>query len=172
VSRLAATGALAEDSWFATRAKERERFRLFRHSLPELVIDTVVRRGFLKMGTDYAVPLDKNREMLAFYRACLEQTLPGRYVIYGHIGQAHVHVNMLPGNASEAEAAGKLLEAFAHHAVELGGTVSAEHGIGKRKAKLLALQYSPEQIDAMKAVKRRLDPDWLLGRGTIFPFTQ
>jgi FAD/FMN-containing dehydrogenase len=56
----------------------------------------------------------------------------------------------------------------ARKAVELGGTVSAEHGLGKRKAHLLALQYSTEDIQAMKAVKRRLDPGWLLNRGNIF----
>ena len=168
-TRLASAGALVEASWFATNAKDRERFRAFRHSLPELVIDTVVRRGFLKMGTDFAVPIDRNRDMLAYYRKRLEETLPGRYVIYGHIGDAHVHVNMLPGSTAEAEAAAGLLDDFAHHASELGGTVSAEHGLGKRKAKLLNLQYTPEQIQAMKAVKLRLDPQWLLGRGTLFP---
>ncbi len=57
---------------------------------------------------------------------------------------------------------------FARKAVELGGTVSAEHGLGKRRTHLLALQYTPEQVEAMKAVKRRLDPHWLLGRGTLF----
>jgi FAD/FMN-containing dehydrogenase len=128
----------------------------------------VVRRGFLKMGTDFAVPPDRNREMLAFYRARLEQALPEKYVIYGHIGDAHVHVNMLPGSKEEAATAAALLEEFARHAVSLGGTVSAEHGLGKRKAKLLALQYAPEHIEAMKAVKRRLDPKGLLGQGTLF----
>ncbi len=167
--RLTAAGALLDASWFATAPRERERFREFRHSLPELVIETVVRRGFLKMGTDYAVPLDRNREMFAFYRQRLEEALPGRYVIYGHIGEAHVHVNMLPGTATEAAAASALLDEFAHQAALLGGTVSAEHGLGKRKAKLLSLQYAPEHIQAMKDVKRRLDPTWLLGRGTIFP---
>jgi FAD/FMN-containing dehydrogenase len=57
---------------------------------------------------------------------------------------------------------------FARHAVKLGGTVSAEHGLGKRKAHLLELQYTPEQIAAMKAVKTRLDPQWLLNRGNLF----
>jgi FAD/FMN-containing dehydrogenase len=166
--RLAAAGALIEASWFATDARDRERFRRFRHSLPELVIDVVVRRGFLKMGTDFAVPLERSREMLAYYREHLEQRLPGRYVIYGHIGDAHVHVNMLPGSEAEAETASELLDQFARHAVRLGGTISAEHGLGKRKAKLLPLQYAPEHIEAMKAVKRRLDPGWLLGRGTLF----
>jgi FAD/FMN-containing dehydrogenase len=53
--------------------------------------------------------------------------------------------------------------------VQLGGTVSAEHGLGKRKAHLLALQYAPEYIQAMMDVKRRFDPQWLLGRETLFP---
>ena len=167
-SRLISAGALVEASWFATGPRDRERFRAFRHALPELVIETVVRRGFLKMGTDYAVPVDRNREMLAFYRERLEEALPGRYVIYGHIGDGHVHVNMLPGNPAEAETSGKLLEEFARRAVFFGGTISAEHGIGKRKAKLMPLQYTPGQIQAMKDVKSRLDPYWLLGRGTIF----
>jgi len=167
-SRLISAGALLKSSWFATGARDLERFRAFRHSLPELVIETVVRRGFLKMGTDYAVPTERNRDMLAFYRQCLEQTLPGRYVIYGHIGDGHVHVNMLPSNPTEAETSSELLNEFARRAVLLGGTISAEHGIGKRKAKLLPLQYTPQCIQIMRDIKTRLDPDWLLGRGTIF----
>jgi FAD/FMN-containing dehydrogenase len=54
-------------------------------------------------------------------------------------------------------------------AVELGGTVSAEHGLGKRKAYLLPLQYAPDHIEAMMAVKKRFDPHWLLGRENLFP---
>ena len=59
---------------------------------------------------------------------------------------------------------------FAQRAVALGGTVSAEHGLGKRKAHLLEIQYSPAELERMKAVKRRLDPQWLLGRGTLWPY--
>jgi FAD/FMN-containing dehydrogenase len=57
---------------------------------------------------------------------------------------------------------------FARAAVALRGTVSAEHGLGKRKSQLLPLQFGSDQIEAMKEVKRRLDPKWLLGRGNIF----
>src|SRR5262249_6936367 len=78
VDRLETAGALSEASWFATTARDRERFRRFRHGLPELVNDTVRRSGALKMNTDYAVPLDRNREMLDFYRTRLEQEFPGR----------------------------------------------------------------------------------------------
>jgi FAD/FMN-containing dehydrogenase len=46
--------------------------------------------------------------------------------------------------------------------------VAAEHGLGKRKAKFLPLQYSAEHIEAMRAVKSRFDPEWRFGRGTLF----
>jgi FAD/FMN-containing dehydrogenase len=166
--RLAAAKALSEASWFAASDFDRERFRRFRHALPEAVNDLVRRRGVLKMNTDFAVPFERNREMIAIYRETLEREFPGQYVIFGHIGDAHVHVNILPSSGEESERAQAVMTQFAREAAALGGTVSAEHGLGKRKAHLLSIQYSPEDIEAMRAVKRRFDPDWLLGRGTLF----
>jgi len=167
LDRVEQAGAFGEESWFALSDSDRERFRRFRHALPELVNDTVRRRGVLKMNTDYAVPVARNREMLAYFRRRLEQEFPGRYVIFGHIGDAHVHVNLF-SDAAHPRHASHLLFEFASQAVALGGTVSAEHGLGKRKAHLLKLQYSPEQLKAMRAVKHRLDPQNILGRGTLW----
>jgi FAD/FMN-containing dehydrogenase len=167
-ARLLEARALLEASWFGVEAKDRERFRKFRHSMPELVVETMRRRGFMNMGTDYAVPLDRDQEMLVFYRKRLEAELPGAYVIFGHLGDAHLHVNMLPSSEAQAAIATGLLREFATEAVRLGGTVSAEHGLGKRKASLLGLQFSEAEIEAMRAVKRRFDPLGLLGRGTLF----
>jgi FAD/FMN-containing dehydrogenase len=166
LERVESAGALVEASWFATTPADRERFRKFRHTLPELVNDTVRQSGAMKMNTDFAVPLHANREMLASYRRVLEAEFPGRYVIFGHIGDAHVHVNLFSDPADPARATA-VLKDLAKRAVELGGTVSAEHGVGKRKAHLLELQYTPEQLDLMRAVKRRLDPAGILGRGTM-----
>jgi FAD/FMN-containing dehydrogenase len=166
LERVESAGALVEASWFATTPADRERFRKFRHTLPELVNDTVRQSGAMKMNTDFAVPLVANREMLASYRKVLEAEFPGRYVIFGHIGDAHVHVNLFSDPTDPARATA-VLKDLAKRAVELGGTVSAEHGVGKRKAHLLALQYTPEQLEAMRAVKRRLDPAGILGRGTM-----
>jgi FAD/FMN-containing dehydrogenase len=168
LERIERAKALVNDSWFGISNNDRERFRLFRHSLPELVNETLRRAGCLKMGSDCAVPMEHNREMLNIYRARLDKTFPGRYVIFGHIGDAHLHVNILPRKEESAQAAEILLE-FARKAVELGGSVSAEHGLGKRKTHLLAIQFSTDEIEAMRAVKRRLDPAWILGRGTLFP---
>ncbi|HEY1639024.1 MAG TPA: FAD-binding oxidoreductase [Rhizomicrobium sp.] len=157
-----------EQSWFATSAVDRERFRRFRHALPESVNDLVRRRHLTKMGSDFAVPIDRNRDILRIYRETLEREFPGQYVIFGHIGDAHLHVNILPASEEEWNRAGTLMTGFAKQAVALGGTVSAEHGLGKRKRHLLEIQYSAEEIEQMKRVKRILDPEWVLGRGTLF----
>jgi FAD/FMN-containing dehydrogenase len=157
-----------EASWFALSARDRERFREFRHALPEAVNDLVRQRGLRKMGSDFAVPVERNREMLSYYREALGRDFPGQYVIFGHIGDAHLHVNVLPANEGEWNRAKTLMTGFARHAVELGGTVSAEHGLGKSKKHLLGLQFSADQIEQMKQVKRMLDPKWILGRETLF----
>jgi FAD/FMN-containing dehydrogenase len=134
-----------------------------------MVNDRVRRNGALKMGTDFAVPIASNAAMMRHYHDVLEKQFPGRYLVFGHIGDAHVHVNLLPETPEESARAQRALLDLARHAVALGGTVSAEHGLGKRKAHLLEVQYAPEHIQAMQEVKRRLDPQGLLGRGTLFP---
>jgi FAD/FMN-containing dehydrogenase len=121
------------------------------------------------MGTDFAVPVKNSREMMAHYRDVLEREFPGAYVIFGHIGDAHVHVNLLPQDQAAVERGRAVIREFAETVVSMGGVVAAEHGLGKRKRDFLALQWSPEQIEAMRSLKRRFDPDWLLGRGTLFP---
>ncbi len=172
ISRLEESGADVEGSWFAAGEKDRERFRVFRHALPERVNEIVRSNGFLKLGSDYAVPVSENRRMLAVYRERLDAEFPGRYVIFGHIGDAHLHVNILPRSEAEFERGKRLIIEFAREAVRLGGTVSAEHGLGKRKTGLLRIQYSEDEIEVMRAVKRRLDPHWLLGRGNVFEETE
>jgi FAD/FMN-containing dehydrogenase len=159
--------AIESDSWFATSASDRERFRRFRHHLGERVNDRIRRLGYTKVGTDYAVPIAKGREMLAIYRKTLARDLGLPYVCYGHIGDAHVHLNTFPSNKVDYERAKKVMNDLAYPVVELGGTVGAEHGLGKRKAHLLSVQYKPDVIESMRAVKRRLDPQGLLGAGTL-----
>jgi FAD/FMN-containing dehydrogenase len=164
------SGALESDSWFAMSATDRERFRVFRHGLAEKVNARIRRTGYTKIGTDYAVPLDKNRDMMAAYRTTLDKEMPGKYVIYGHIGDAHVHVNAFPESQEDHDRGKAVMTELARVAVSLGGTVGAEHGLGKRKTHLLEIQYPKDQIEAMKNVKRRFDPEWLLGRGTLFKY--
>jgi FAD/FMN-containing dehydrogenase len=168
LERIGNAGAM-EDSWFGESAADRERFRQFRHALPEAVNARVRSRGFQKMSSDFAVPAEHNAEMMAFYRRELERSFAGRYTVYGHIGDAHVHVNILPESGDDAARGRAWMLEAAREAVRLGGTVSAEHGLGKRKRALLELMYSPAEIARMRAVKTRLDPQWRLSPGTLFP---
>ncbi len=166
--RLDERKALADISWFGSTDADRERFRRFRHALPETVLATVEKHGLMKLGSDFAVPIERHRDMMRYYRKRLSEDFPGRYVIFGHVGDAHHHVNLLPATKAEFDAGVRLFDEFARVAVEMGGTVAAEHGLGKRKRDYLKYQYTPEQIGEMHKVKKRLDPDWLLGRNTLF----
>lgn len=166
--RLREQQAFEEQSWFGFRSADRDRFREFRHTLPVTVIDRVRRNGYPKFGTDYAVPLIHQRQLHAFYKSRCEALLPGQYTIFGHAGDANNHVNLLPATQEQAEQGESLMYEFGQFVVALGGTVAAEHGIGKTKTDLLRLMYTAQEIQAMKDVKLRLDQHWLLGRGTIF----
>jgi FAD/FMN-containing dehydrogenase len=163
-------GTLESDSWFATSSADRERFRQFRHSLPERVNARIRKSGFMKLSTDYAVPIAKSHEILAIYKAELHQAVGDNFVIFGHIGDAHLHINTFSNSPEQFASAKAVTTDLARDAVSLGGTVGAEHGLGKRKAHLLEIQYLPAEIQAMRDVKRRFDPHWILGQGNLFSY--
>ena len=167
-AELDMTGALEDESWFGSSAADRERFRQFRHRLPERIHERLRRGGFVVLATDYAVPLERNRDILAIYRSVLSQNFGDKFVMFGHIGDAHVHTEVLPETQQEWERATEIAVDLAKEVVAMGGTVGAEHGLGKRKAHLLSIQYGPAEIEAMRSVKRRFDPQELLGQGNLF----
>jgi FAD/FMN-containing dehydrogenase len=167
-AELDMSGALESDSWFGSSAADRERFRQFRHRLPERIHERLRGGGFVVLATDYAVPLERNRDILAIYRSVLTQNFGDKFVMFGHIGDAHVHTEVLPETQQEWKRATDIAVELAKEVVAMGGTVGAEHGLGKRKAHLLSIQYNPAEIEAMRSVKRRFDPQQLLGQGNLF----
>nr|MDQ2713170.1 FAD-binding oxidoreductase [Acidobacteriota bacterium] len=166
--RLTAQQAFEETSWFGFSHSDQARFRDFRHTLPTMVTDIVRRNGFPKFSTDFAVPLDRYRELHAYYKKRCGEMLPGAFTIFGHVGDANNHVNLLPQTPEQALQGEELMREFAGVVIAIGGTVAAEHGIGKTKTDLLKLMYSTQEIESMRATKRHLDPEWLLGQGTLF----
>jgi hypothetical protein len=76
---------------------------------------------------------------------------------------------MLPRDDSEAANARALYSKFIDRAVAVGGTISAEHGIGKLKRDYLAALYSKRQLEEMASLKRKFDPAGILGQGNMFP---
>jgi D-lactate dehydrogenase (cytochrome) len=89
-------------------------------------------------------------------------------VIFGHIGNNHVHVNILPRTMEEYEIGLKLYHKWASKVIGLGGTISAEHGIGKLKTSLLKQMYGDVGIRQMLMVKQTFDPESRLNRGNLF----
>jgi D-lactate dehydrogenase (cytochrome) len=159
--------ALAEDSWFATVERDQTRLREFRHALPVLVNEWLARHGQRKVSTDMAVPDAEFPAMLRFYRETLRESAL-RFVVFGHAGDNHVHVNILPRDDAEAARARETYMKFIRRAVSVGGTISAEHGVGKLKREYLRELYGDAHLREMAALKRAFDPACVLGRGNIF----
>ncbi len=159
--------ASTDSSWFATNESDQTRLREFRHALPVLMNEWFARHHQRKVSTDMSVPDDAFAGMLRFYQDNLSSS-GLRYTVFGHIGDNHVHVNILPRNDSEAALAREIYLRFVKRAVEVGGTISAEHGIGKLKREYLKMLYSDQDLREMAALKRAFDPNSILGRGNIF----
>jgi len=161
-----------ETSWSGYDTREFARFKHFRHVLPETVNSIISERKrkypeLHKLGTDMCVPEENFGEMMKHYHSVLRKAAL-EYVIFGHIGDNHVHVNILPKNTEELELGLKIYEQFAKKAVKYNGSVSAEHGIGKIKVEFLKIMYSEKEIEQMRAVKKALDPFLLFNCGNIF----
>ncbi len=90
------------------------------------------------------------------------------FVSYGHFGNSHIHLNFLPKNDEEFIEGKKLYKQICEEAVRLGGTISAEHGIGKAKRDYLLMMYGEANIRKMATLKKSLDPNLILGIGNIF----
>jgi D-lactate dehydrogenase (cytochrome) len=159
--------ALADQSWFATNEPDQAKLREFRHALPVLMNEWFARYQQRKVSTDMAVPDEEFAGMLRFYQDALRGG-DLRYTIFGHIGDNHVHVNILPRDDQEAEKAWTIYRTFIRRAVDVGGTISAEHGIGKLKREYLRELYGDEHLREMAALKRAFDPAGILGRGNMF----
>jgi D-lactate dehydrogenase (cytochrome) len=154
-------------SWFATNEGDREKMRAFRHALPVSVNERVVRNKQKKIGTDMAVPDDRFPAFLKYQKEMLDASGID-YVIFGHIGDCHLHANLLPKNEEEAERSRHLYGQFIAQAIMLGGCVSAEHGIGKLKRKYLDAMMGERYLNEMAELKKAFDPNGILGRGNIF----
>ncbi len=154
-------------SWFTTSEQDLTKMREFRHALPVSVNEKVVKNKQKKIGTDMAVPDDKFAHFLKFYKSKLDESHLD-YVIFGHIGDNHLHANILPKTDAEAEKARHLYGRFIAQAIMLGGTISAEHGIGKLKSKYLSVQFGERFLNEMAELKRAFDPHGILSRGNLF----
>jgi len=171
-------------TWAGDDRATQARLKQLRHALPEAVNQLLRRYRQPKVATDLAVPKaafaalmeEYQRVMRAFRERCAPRSEPAA-VLFGHIGEQHLHLNLIPSCAADLELARRLSVEAARRAVELGGTISAEHGCGRkrfvdrdgRERPWIALMRTDAELDQMARVKHGFDPQHLLGRDVLLP---
>lgn len=171
-SYCAQAGGNPDMTWVASSDSDRDMLHFFRHAVPESVNMQVERskRNYpeiTKVGGDLAVPDESFETLLALYDSTLEAE-GLQHAAWGHIGDNHIHVNILPRDMDEYSRGKALLARWAAEVSRMGGAVSAEHGVGKLKAPFLEVMYGAEHIREMAALKAAFDPKCMLGRGNLF----
>ncbi len=144
--------------------------RVMRHAVPSSMNElgaSYRNAGGRKVSTDWAVPYRKLGEALEISRRAIEKHGAPHPVTYGHAGNGHPHQNFIAEDAESLARINSAVEETLRAVIAQGGTVSAEHGLGKLKRHWLALQSSPRQIEVMKALKTSLDPEGLFAPGNI-----
>ena len=165
-------GGNEDATWLASDNREMERLKNFRHAIPEavnLLIDERRKKepGLTKLGTDLAVSDSTLEKVMALYHKDLDENQLV-YVMFGHIGNNHIHVNIIPNSLTEYECGKNLYLEWARTVAEWGGTVSAEHGIGKLKTALLREMYGEKALLQMWELKKLFDPEIILNPGNLF----
>ncbi|MFC1595975.1 FAD-binding oxidoreductase [Candidatus Margulisiibacteriota bacterium] len=159
--------SVLSDTWCAQSEREHQQFEEIRHGLPVAINETIARYNQPKVSMDFAVPEHNFSELVDLYQRVLSKA-GIQWLTFGHIGDCHLHLNLLPRDDSEYHQAIKIYKQLAETVVRLHGTLSAEHGIGKLKHHYLKLMYGTEGIHQMQTVKKAFDPKGILNRGNIF----
>ena len=144
--------------------------RKFRHAVPAAMNERGSRHfhsGGRKVSTDWAVPYRSLATAIQMARGLAAERDVDQAVIYGHAGNGHPHQNFIARDNQELATIEEVVGLTLEEVIRMGGTVAAEHGIGKLKRKWLPLQMNPLQIAMMTAVKRELDPLGILAPGNI-----
>ncbi|TAL71117.1 MAG: FAD-binding oxidoreductase [Bacteroidetes bacterium] len=158
---------LNADTWIATNPKEHNLLKEFRHTLPEKVFEIIVNNKTLKIGTDTAIP-DEYVEQYYKYITERLKFYGLQHYIWGHIGNSHFHANVIVKTEDEVKNGYTFYDECIDEAIRLGGTVSAEHGIGKLKRKYFYRMFTEDIIEKMKAIKKVFDPNNILNTGNLF----
>jgi FAD/FMN-containing dehydrogenase len=140
---------------------ERERLWLWREAHPEAAAALGVVLKF-----DVTLPAAAIAEFCAQLSARLASGWPAATtLLYGHVGDGNIHVNIVGPDRDDDAVDAAVLELV----VDLGGSISAEHGIGVAKRAWLARDRSAEEVAAMRAIKLALDPDGIMNPGVLLP---
>jgi FAD/FMN-containing dehydrogenase len=155
------------DAALASSERERAAFWRLRESVPE-----AQRRDGASLKHDISVPVARLPELIEHGSHCVREHVPdGRLVAYGHVGDGNLHfnVNQAPGSDAAVFLArgAALMRAIHDLTARLGGSFSAEHGIGRLKIAELERYAPPVELELMRRVKRAFDPNAILNPGKV-----
>ncbi|MFN3576844.1 MAG: FAD-linked oxidase C-terminal domain-containing protein, partial [Tabrizicola sp.] len=122
-----------------------------------------------EVDTDVCLPLDRVETFLNLAIQRLEALDPGAGTItVAHLGDGNLHFTAYPTRDDKA-LKDRVLEAIEDLVVQLGGSFSAEHGVGLSKLPSMRRRKDPVALDVMKVLKQALDPQGLLNPGKVIP---
>jgi FAD/FMN-containing dehydrogenase len=153
--------AAVENSAMASDAAGRARLWTYRERHTE-----AINAEGIPHKLDVTLPLARLAEFEARVRGTIAAAVAGaRPILFGHAGDGNLHVNILGLDPDDDRADDAVFRLVA----ELGGSISAEHGVGIAKLPWIGLTRSAEDLAAMRAIKKALDPRGMLNPGVIFP---
>jgi FAD/FMN-containing dehydrogenase len=151
------------DSAVATDSHQRSQLLRYRDRIPDAIAAASALAGEPVFKLDVAVPVESIDRLLGVAEAAA--AADGALLVpFGHLAEGNVHLNHL-GATKPQQIAAKVLAA----AAELGGTISAEHGIGVAKTPWMPLIRTADELAAQRALSDALDPNRILNRGVIHP---
>ena len=139
-----------------------------RHSIPANALKKTRQLDTWSILTDTIVPPENFQELLNSAHALLQKSKI-EYLLFGHLGDCHLHFHLIPTRDQQPKA----LEAYnqiVEKSAKLGGVYSAEHGTGKRKRPDFLRCYGQGAVDQVHLTKSVMDPDFLLNRGNVIKF--
>ena len=159
VLQLAIDNSVVVDAVVAKNGTEAAGLWHMRHAIAEA--ERAEGKG---LKHDVSLPLSKIEVFLEAAERRLAAVLPGADVIaFGHVGDGNLHYNVrLPAGGGE-----QATEAIYDLVAELGGSFSAEHGIGQAKRRWLPRYRSATEMALMRQLKNALDPDGILNPGKV-----
>jgi FAD/FMN-containing dehydrogenase len=157
LSEAAERGVLLDAVLAQSEAQARALWRL-RESIPEA--------QFSNVKHDISVPVSSVPELIARLGSALEQAFPGAQPFcFGHVGDGNLHYNVGP---SELLARREAVNRVVYEAVAaLGGSISAEHGLGQLKREEIVHHKPPLELELMRTLKRALDPKGIMNPGKV-----
>jgi glycolate oxidase len=164
IARIAAESGASEVKVATDEAERNQLWKARRSISPSLA-----RRRPNKLGEDISVPRSKIPEAIRRIKAISQEYgLP--IAVFGHAGDGNLHPNILFDKRDPDEWARvqKVSKAIFAMSVELGGTLSGEHGVGVLKLPYLSMDISPDVVSVMKSLKQALDPKGILNPGKKF----